>query len=392
MILTNKQEQGLKEAVRRYRNGDRYVVISGYAGSGKSTLVRYIIEALNVPEDEIAYATFTGKAAQVLAQKGNSNAITLHRLLYKSYQTEDGTFKRTPRMTLEPYKVVVVDEISMVPTEMVKLLARHRCFFIFLGDPGQLPPIFASDDNHLLDSPHVFLDEIMRQAQESEIIRLTMDIRAGKPLRPMVGKEVCVFKKTDYDESMLTWADQVICATNEKRLELNNQMRAKLGHCGSPQEGDKVICLHNYWDSCGSEGNPIVNGTIGYLKNPYNTFIQYPYYLGGGRRFDMVHTELITDAGEEFDGLNLDTKLIMTGNKCCDDQTAYKINRVKKYKGTLPLEFSYGYAVTCHKAQGSEWEKVLVFEEGHPYSREEHQKWLYTAATRASKKLVLIKK
>lgn len=354
--------------------------------------MRYIIEALKVPEDQVAYATYTGKAAQVLAQKGNPNAITLHRLLYKSYQKEDGTFSRTPKLTLEPYKVVVVDEISMVPTEMVKLLARHRCFFIFLGDPGQLPPIFTSDDNHLLDAPHVFLDEIMRQAQESEIIRLTMDIRAGKPLHSMVGKEVCVFKKTDYDESMLTWADQVICATNEKRIELNSLMREKLGYYGRPQTGDKVICLHNYWDdTCGSNGNPLVNGTIGYLRGPYSTFIQYPYMLGGGR-YDMTNTGLVTDTGEEYYDLNLDTHMIATGQKCYSDAIAYRINRNKKYRGTLPKEFAYAYCVTCHKSQGSSWPNVLVMEENFPCGREEHKRWLYTAATRASEKLVIIKK
>ena len=84
MILTNKQEQGLTEALTRYRNGDKYICIAGYAGSGKSTLVKFIIDALNVPESQIVFATYTGKAAQVLVKKGNKNAMTLHKLLYQS--------------------------------------------------------------------------------------------------------------------------------------------------------------------------------------------------------------------------------------------------------------------------------------------------------------------
>ena len=84
--------------------------------------------------------------------------------------------------------------------------------------------------------------------------------------------------------------------------------------------------------------------------------------------------------------------MILTGEKCCDARTAYRLNSNPKYAGLLPLEFTYGYAITCHKSQGSEWNKVLVIEEGFPFSREEHARWLYTAATRAAEKLVLIKK
>ena len=82
MILTKKQEEGLKIAVERYLNDEKYTVISGYAGSGKTTLVRFIIEALDVNEDEVCYCAFTGKATEVLRKKGNKNTCTLHKLLY----------------------------------------------------------------------------------------------------------------------------------------------------------------------------------------------------------------------------------------------------------------------------------------------------------------------
>lgn len=391
MILTNKQEQGLKEAVTRYTIGDRYIVVSGYAGSGKSTLVSFIIDALKVPLDEVVYAAYTGKAAQVLVKKGNKNAITLHKLLYESYPMSDGSFMRVAKKNLNPYKVVVVDEVSMVPLEMIQLLAKYKVFLIFLGDPGQLPPIDKNTDNHLLDHPHVFLDEIMRQAQESEIIRLTMAIREGKPIQEYHGKEVQIFNKQDYDMSMLPWADQVICATNTKRAELNNKMREMAGKSGEPQNGDKVLCLRNYWDILDRGENPLVNGSIGYLINPYGTFIQYPYSLGGGM-YKITHTDFESDSHELYSGLNLDTHMIETGEKCCSPQTVYKINQNKKWSKSLPLEFTYGYAITCHKSQGSSWPNVLVIEENFPFGREEHARWLYTACTRPEQKLVLIKK
>ena len=98
MILTNKQEEALKIAIEKFRNRDRFVVISGYAGSGKTTLVKFIISALEQygidPEEDVCFATFTGKAAQVLLKKGNRNVSTLHKLLYESIPKPDGTFFR----------------------------------------------------------------------------------------------------------------------------------------------------------------------------------------------------------------------------------------------------------------------------------------------------------
>ena len=102
IVLTNKQEQGLREAVERYKRGEKYTVISGYAGSGKSTLVKFIISALNVdPERQVAYIAFTGKAAAVLSQKGCPNATTAHKLLYRAKPMPNGSYKFIPRDVLE---------------------------------------------------------------------------------------------------------------------------------------------------------------------------------------------------------------------------------------------------------------------------------------------------
>ena len=136
-----------------------------------------LIAALNVREDDVCYAAFTGKAAQVLLKKGNKNVSTLHRL-FKSFPKPDGTFYS--KVSSIPYKIVI--EVSMAPKSLMILFSFKNVHIICLGDPFQLPPVDANEDNHLLDNPHIFLDEVMRQAQESEIIRVTMDIRQGKPL------------------------------------------------------------------------------------------------------------------------------------------------------------------------------------------------------------------
>jgi exodeoxyribonuclease-5 len=391
MQLTIRQEQGLKVAIARYMNREKYTCISGYAGSGKSTLVKFIVQSIPGidPEKDVCYACYTGKAAQVLLKKGNKNVSTLHKLMYESIPRADGTFFHKPVSEI-PYKVVVVDEVSMVPGSMWKQLLRYRPYILALGDPFQLPPVNKDDDNGVLQMPHVFLDEIMRQAQESEIIRISMDIREGKNISLFDGNEVKIFSPKDFTEPMLTWADQILVGTNATRINLNNTMRRLLGREGGPQNGDKVICLRNDWETFADNGDPLVNGTIGFLQNPYTTYANFPRFLGG-HRFEVLNSNFISDSGANFSSINMDKKMIMTGEKCCDLKTAWKLGQ-SKFGYLMPKEFTYGYAITCHKSQGSQWDKILIVEEGFPFDKTEHARWLYTAVTRAVEKAVIIRK
>lgn len=394
MILTNEQEKVIKGIIERYKNKEKYSILCGYAGTGKSTCVRFIVEALmfhfNITEDDVCYCAYTGKAAQVLLKKGNRNVSTLHKLLYKSLPRADGTWYRQP-VTSIPYKILIIDEISMVPGSMWKQLLKYSPYIIGMGDNFQLPPVDKNDDNGLLEHPHFFLREVLRQAQESEIIRVSMDIREGKDLSLLDGKEVKIFDNSQFTEDMLLWADQVLVATNQTRINLNNIMRRLLGREGGPQDGDKVICLKNEWDILADNEDPLVNGTIGFLKDSYSTYVNFPRFLGG-HHFDVLQSNFVSDGGALFCDINMDKKMIMTGEKCCDWKTAYTIGRNLNHKHKLPKEFTYGYAVTCHKAQGSQWEKVLIVEEKFPFDKTEHARWLYTALTRAEEKAVIIRK
>ena len=96
MILTKKQEEGLDIAVSRYKRKEPYTCIAGYAGTGKSTLVKFIVSALDIDPNLVCYVAFTGKAALVLKEKGCPNAMTAHKLLYQSYPRNDGTFYHKP--------------------------------------------------------------------------------------------------------------------------------------------------------------------------------------------------------------------------------------------------------------------------------------------------------
>ncbi len=392
MELTLKQEQGLNIALERYKNHEKYVTIAGYAGTGKTTLVKFIISALDVNPNTVAYASYTGKAAEVLRKKGNKNAMTLHRLLYDSIPRPGGGFFRKPKLNLE-YTIVVVDEVSMVPKSMLEMLLHHKIFVILLGDPGQLPMIDKDESHDYLAQPHVFLDEVMRQAAESEIIQLTMKIRNGETISFTKGKEVIVIPRKELVTGHLTWADSVITATNATRLGINQQMRGLLGYEGALCEGEKIICKRNYWEDCNDEGDALVNGTIGKVENCFESFVRIPSYIRNNRHdLPTIMCDIQPDDGSNFIGVNIDKDFLLSETPCVDWRVAYQVGKLRNKIGDiLPRQITYGYAITCHAAEGSEWDKVLTIEENFPFNREEHKRWLYTAATRAAERLVLVR-
>lgn len=388
MILTTKQQQGLKIALERYKCGEKYTVISGYAGSGKTTLVSFIISALDLdPEFDVAYVAYTGKASEVLREKGNPNATTAHKLLYYSKQLPSGKYFYTPRKKI-PYKLVVLDEASMFPKNMWDLLLSYDVYVIACGDPFQIPVIDKTQDNHILDHPHVFLDEIMRQAKESDIICLSMDIRHGKTLKPYRGNDIQVFRNKDLKDGMYFWADQILTSTNQARYNINNYIREAENRKTKPEIGDKVICLQNSWDIMSEEkGNPLINGTIGWIENLKVETVFYK--LQKKRVAANILRANITTQYDTYVNLPIDYKALTTGKKTFTPQQEYFL-RKDKINPELPIEFNYGYAITGHRAQGSQWPKVLVLEERFPFERVEHARWLYTTVTRGTDKVTLI--
>lgn len=395
MILTEKQQKGLEIAVRRFEEGKPWTCIAGYAGSGKSTLVKFIIEALDVPKEEVCYVAFTGKAATVLKQKGCPNAVTAHKLLYKAKPKPDGTFMFIPKGTdeLSEYSVIVVDEVSMLPKKMWNLLITHGIYVIALGDPGQLPPVSKDDDNQVLECPHVFLDEIMRQAQESEIIRLSMHIREGKPLEEFqcAGQQVQIFTPDQVVSGMYEWADQILCATNATRTSINNFVRQQKGFGEEPEIGDKIISLRNHWEEFSKAGTwALTNGAIGTITECFKNSVYVPKYIYD-KPVQFLFTSMELEDEDIFQSLPIDYICLKNGQSPLTSKQQYQMSVNKKCPAP-PYEFAYAYGITCHKAQGSEWDKVLVFEEKFPFDPEEHKRWLYTAVTRAKEKLVIVRK
>lgn len=231
----------------------------------------------------------------------------------------------------------------------------------------------------------------MRQAQESDIIRLSMDIRAGKRLVPYRGHDAQVFRKRDLCDGMYSWADQILCATNRTRANINNFIRTSQCKGPEPEIGDKVICLCNSWDTKSLiHDDPLVNGTISYIKDMelYNL----EYYVGRERVLAPVLIASLVTGTDTFIDIPIDYNALTTGKKFFTDKQEYAIKKSKFNDSPLPIEFNWGYAITTHKFQGSEADKVLYIEESFPFDKETHQRHLYTGITRASEKLTLVMK
>lgn len=379
MVLTNGQEKGLKIAVERFKSGQSYTTIVGYAGTGKTTLVKFIVDELQLHDSNVVYVAYTGKAALVLRNKGCTNAMTAHRLLYKSEELPDGTFIHTPKKKLDKdYDLIVCDEASMLPQEMIDLLLSHHIHVLFLGDNAQLPPIEGKQT--ILDNPDVFLTEITRQALDNPIIKLSMDIRDGKSLE-YGGDKLCrVMPNNKVTDALLLGADQIIVGKNVTRHKINTYMRKLIWgekYSDDPLNGDKCICLKNNWNKVGSNEDPLINGQIGKLQN-VSVIELSPY----GK---VIIADFISDDGGVYKDLLIDYKLMVEGKPTVNKDNWQKFAGVPKL-----FEFAYAHAITCHKSQGSEFNRVILFEEWLG-DYEQHVKWLYTGCTRAAKQLVIVR-
>ena len=381
MELTKGQQEAIKICVERYKNKEPYTVIAGYAGTGKTTVVKYIMEALNLDEDEVVEACLTGKAALVLRNKGHNNAMTLHKLLYIPKKIPDSDeIEFFPREMLEYNpKLIVVDECSMVNKEIFNLLLSHKIHIIFLGDNFQLPAI--TESANILEHPHVVLTEITRQALDSPIIRLSMNIRAGEPLIYGGPKEARSMSKKQVSKRLVLGADVCLCGRNNTRHNLNKKIRQlkwEDEYQDGPLDGDKLICLKNYWRITDVNGEvPLVNGSIGIISGIHTTETR------------LLHPKLtgkfITETGEVFDKskINIDYQMLTMHEPRVNNDNWKEFYKIQK-----PLLFDYSYCCTAHKFQGSQADKVLIFNEVMG-TKEEYYRWLYTSVTRAVKKCVI---
>lgn len=381
--LTEKQQEGLNIAVNRYKTGERYTVIAGWAGTGKTFLAKQIIDALGLTDEEFIVGSFTGKASYRLLEGGFQNAMTLHKLRYSTVKIGNKFHhKKKDKSEFAGKKLILIDEISMVSEGLLKDISELGIHTIMMGDPFQLPPI--GRDNGMLRNPHIILDEIMRQEEGSEIIELASRIRLGEKIVPFTGKEVKIISKPELEVEKLWWADQIICGFNSTRKKFNGVVRTHLGYSGLPKQGDKIIVTSNNWDMVNDSGSPLINGMIGEVVSASGIF-KADQRMGAmiGKKIELARITFTPEIGGSDFTIKYDT-LPLTSEK---EETSYVMDQFAKGERRINY-IDYGYCITTHKSQGSEYEKVLGIEE--ILNNKNHRRWLYTMVTRASKELILV--
>lgn len=342
--------------------------LAGYAGSGKSVLARHLA---SLQHGKTAFAAFTGKAAKVMRANGCKDARTIHSLIYNTaVDPETGAITTTlDRGALDGVSLVVIDEVSMVSETVAADLLSFGKPVLVLGDPFQLPP---PNDAGFFTSrrPDAMLTEVHRQAAESPIIRLATDIReGGRRWRDAVSADgLTVTDRNGLDPADVLSADAVIVGRNSTRTAYNARLRDKKGFDGpDPKVGERVICLRN------DRLTGAFNGEIFEIVKKG----RHSRRDGLGRLLRYTLVDPDNEARKPFP---------VTVFEHFFQGRAEDLPWREKY-GTQ--EFDYAYALTAHKAQGSQWPRVCVFDESR-YFKEHRAQHLYTAVTRASRHLTLV--
>ncbi len=347
-IKLTDQQQAAVDTLASLRKDHQ--TLGGLAGTGKSTIIRSLVERL----PRFAVCAYTGKAAQVLRRKG-VEASTIHSLIYRLATNDEGEPEESVRFELNrdlEIDGVIVDEASMVGKEIYDDLVSLGLPLIFVGDHGQLEPVGAGGFN-LMEHPDITLETIHRNA--GEIARFADHLRRGNDAKDWHqinsdGYKYQVEVVSGVDGVDFAKVDQMICAFNATRVAINKTVREELGFPEDrPVVGDRVMCLQN------DRKAMVFNGMQGVLVAIDNYNLTFS---NGADRLKVRHS---------LAGFNSAAK-------------------PPYHRGVVP--FDYAYCVTTHKAQGDEWDHVLVIEQR--CSKWFHEKWSYTAASRARNKLTWV--
>lgn len=360
--LSPEQEEAVGDIKQWFEtSSNQTYYLAGYAGTGKTTLAKIVASMIN---GRTLYGAFTGKAAQVLRQKGCDGASTIHSMIYKLMEVKPKkfVFAINERSAVKDAKLVIIDECSMVGEELGEDLLSFGTKVLVLGDPAQLPPV-KSTGYFTNREPDYFLKEVHRQAEGNPIIKLSMDVRKGKDLDYGDYGEVQILNSIDDNELLNT--NQILVGMNKTRATVNTKVRDLLGYKGdAPMVGEKLVCLKN-------------NRKLGVLN---------------GSLWEVTSSKPFEDQWK--------TKWVELGLKSTDTEAQTTVKVPLKYftggEADLPWavvkycdQFTYGYALTVHKSQGSQWDDVLLFNEASVF-REDAQKWLYTGITRAAETLRIV--
>lgn len=399
-----KEWLGKADAVLGFGDDDEKAALPvfklhGYAGTGKTTVIRALLAEWS---GTAKFAAYTGKAALVMQRQGLP-ATTIHSLIYKVVppnkskceelfkkirEVGDAGEKKRLQQELEVEQKVrfdlktpeesdlgqadllVLDECSMVNDDMLRDLRTFGVPILALGDPGQLPPIDGSGAL-VRGVPDAFLTEIHRQAQDNPIIDFATRARSGIPIP--AGKKGGSMKCFRYqlDPKIFLAVDQILTGKNVTRQDVNRRVRSMRGFSGTyPQVGEKLICLRN------DKVKMIFNGQMGVVTE-----------VG-----ELLTSSIeLTIAMEGMPGSEIPpikVRALRAHFDSYDDKEAIK--NVKRWEYADANEFEFGYAITVHKAQGSQWDNVLLWDDGFlGWKPIERKQWFYTGITRAAQNIII---
>lgn len=423
---TSSQAQALYELedFLEKPSDERVFILSGSAGTGKTTLTKAIVNYLMTLQLPVHLIAPTGKAASILKSKSGIETQTIHQLIYHPEQLEDGRVKFNFKGNSNEVRTIyIVDEASMIPSKKEStgdfisnnplLLDLIRFVFmgnsqnqiIFLGDVYQLAPVLEHESIALsakrireifdLATTQVELTEITRQANDSPVLRLANQIKSAqdcnqslytiKPPRLANADLALDYYLTFFDPQNL---DEVImiCKSNDQVQDWNRKIREKLGLGQSTLCVGDVVMLRSAWMGT---GHSLVNGNMGLVTSisDHTEEIEGLRFKNADILFKIGEENIRINTKVYLDSLDnpiakMDTESIkmLKRNRMAKNTVYRQTQRAKDDPYMNAMRLSYGYALTGHKAQGSEWRRVLFTPDklhttDHP--------WMYTAVTRA---------
>lgn len=370
--------------------------LGAVSGTGKSFMIRYILQEMKFRQDECYVAAYTGQAVNVLRQR-DIMAKTIHSTFMHAreeplrdkhgniiYRSGIPTLiTRFVPLTKLPnsVKLIIVDEASFISEDIEKLISRYNVPIFEVGDPLQLPPVVGTQC-FTMSNIDITLDEVMRQNADSEIIQLATAIRKYEPIdRRMFWNDVRFIWAKETDEEtffhykpFFKYSDVILTTTNKQRTVITDLYRKHIIGTDSPFpiQGEKMICRKNDWNVT-LGGFPLTNGTRGtavYTVGPSDVISSNNSYIMSFQP-DFI-------SNEYYENLLCDSKFLRApfGNKM-DNDYSIKVNPAKK--------FEYAYAITVNLDQGAEHNQVMFIDRWNK-DAEYHMRQRYTAITRAKKR------
>lgn len=447
ITLSTLQDRGSADIAEWFRScipnevGQKFY-LGGYAGTGKTSIIPSIIDRCKLNFQDVAFCAPTGKAAKVITGKlrgmyntSEIKAKTIHSSIYiparakvealreevkaledslgafqmravefmndmdafkqrcdemerkledkkdefdaanRAYRRSGPSFVLNTDAPIRDCKLIVVDEASMVGEDIAQDLMEFGVPVLAIGDPAQLPPV-GDKPGLAVGRPDFFLDEIHRQARDNPIIQLSMDIREGKSIKTgKMGDKVTIVSRHKDDWTLNPdYNAQVICGTHKRRWGLTSKIRKMCGYdSNAPMVDEPLLVCKN-----SKKYENLVNGS-------FVTCDVSPGELTEGHAsFEITITD---ELGDQY---SMDVYQGTFEEHKAREKDFYTAPQFEAFDAKRKAEMlDFGWVITAHKSQGSQWDNVIVHDESGVF-KQDAKNWLYTAVTRAADELVVV--